>query len=78
MLGIFKVKTTSFMKPIHGPGCIGQVYDNLVYDEDPHLRCLEPTQDCLERTQHSWIYTRPKLEQSHITTSPIPPGLICL
>jgi hypothetical protein len=27
---------------------IGSVYDDLAYDEDPHLHCLEPT-------QHSWV-----------------------
>ena len=27
---------------------LGPVYDNLAYDEDPHLHCLEPT-------QHSWV-----------------------
>ena len=27
---------------------IGPVYDDLGYDEDPHLHCLEPT-------QHSWV-----------------------
>ena len=27
---------------------IGHVYDNLAYDEDHHLHCLEPT-------QHSWV-----------------------
>jgi hypothetical protein len=26
---------------------IGRVYDNLTYNEDPHLHCREPT-------QHSW------------------------
>ena len=27
---------------------IGPMYDNLAYDEDPHLHCLEPT-------QYSWV-----------------------
>ena len=36
---------------------MGLVSDDLAYDADPHLHCLEPT-------QHSWLGTRPKLDQS--------------
>ena len=34
---------------------LGLVYDDFAHDEDSHLYCLEPTQDCLEPIQHSWV-----------------------
>ena len=34
---------------------LGPMYDNLAYDEDSHLHCLESTKGCLGPTQHSWV-----------------------
>ena len=34
---------------------LGPLDGNLAYDESPHLHRLEPTQNCPQPTQHSWV-----------------------
>ena len=44
---------------------LGPLHDDLACDEDPYLHSLEPTRDCLELAQHSWVLYPSYIKAQH-------------